>query len=291
MKPLLKWAGGKAKLAEQIVSYFPDDILKPGCVRSYYEPFFGGGAVFFSFFSMADTYAIQRLAHLSDVEPRLVNLYNAVASSPDGVRGVLSDLLQAHATDPQATYTEARNEMNAYKLTDLDVVTGHASQAAHMLYLNKTCFNGLYRTNKSGAMNTPIGDQVPDPESIRLMPYARALALTHVKLMDFRVALRSVEPGSVVYCDPPYVPLSKTANFTAYAGGFSMQDQADLAQRLRELDRYGVIVVASNSDTPEVRELYAGFELVELQVRRSVGASSATRKKVGELIIRGRTRS
>lgn len=276
--PVLKWAGGKRQLIPAIDRHFPARI------RTYYEPFVGGGAVFFH---LANAGRFER-AVLSDVNPELVNVYRVI-QSPIGCEQLIQALAMINPEPTLEQYHQIRDLLPESISTWL--------RAARTIYLNRRGFNGLYRVNRKGEFNNPYGGRnarpgwgrMPDPELIRACH--RALAGVEIRVATWSVALLDPLPiaGDLVYFDPPYVPLSKTANFTAYTkGGFSDVDQVALAERFGVLARRGVHVVASNSDTPRVRELYAGHELHPVQARRRVGASRGSRASVGELIIVGR---
>lgn len=266
-KPFLKWAGGKRTLAPQIVELFPKTI------KTYYEPFVGGGAVFFSI----DPARYDR-AVLNDYNAELMNVYKVIRDYPD-------ELLEQvkHLNVTKDVYLRLRKR--------LPETFSPVRRAARTLFLNKTCFNGLYRVNKSGIFNVMWGDyknpMIADPAVIA----ACSEVLSTVKLMatDFEAAVKNANAGDVVYFDPPYVEVSKTSNFTSYtSSGFTMEDHARLARCFEGLANKGVRVVASNSDTEPVRDLFRGWELHEVQARRSINSKADRRGPVGELLIVGR---
>ena len=268
-RPFLKWAGGKRSLATEIIALFPRSI------RTYYEPFVGGGA---TFFTLAATHKKFENAVLNDYNSELMNVYKCVRDFPDELLEQVTRL---------AVSKDVYMRLREKKPEDFSPVR----RAARTLFLNKTCFNGLYRVNKSGIFNVMWGDYknptVADPENIR----ACSEALGHVKILakDYADAVKSAGPEDVVYFDPPYVEVSRTANFTSYtSSGFSLDAQKKLAECFHDLVLRGVAVVASNSDTPIVRELYDGWELHEVKARRSINSKASARGPVGELIIVGR---
>ncbi len=271
-RPLLKWVGGKTQLVPTLLDIFPAKIGR------YIEPFFGGGAVFWAL-RAAGRFTT---AHLSDANPVLVDTYTAVR---DEVEALIVEL----GGGQYANALEGFMALRAADTTKMSLV----QRAARMVFLNKTAFNGLYRVNRKGGFNVPFA-HYPNPTILdvaNLRACSRALAGASFALRDFAEAAAQAEPGDLVYLDPPYVPASLTSNFTSYApGGFGAKDHERCAKTFRALAERGVSVVLSNSDTPLVRELYAGFEMREVQVRRNVGAGPATRKSVGEVIVIGGAR-
>ncbi len=273
-KPFVKWAGGKTGLVSTLKGILPPKI------QTYYEPFVGGGALFFA---LAADGRFQR-AVLNDFNSELMDAFKAIRDFPDAVVKALVRLKEEYTAEPQAVYNRERNR-NPQELSPLD-------RAARFLFLNKTGFNGLYRVNKNGGFNVPFG-QYANPriaDSANIKACAEVLGkFVVLSNQDFAACLGGARHGDVVYFDPPYVPLSPTANFTSYtAGGFGLAEQERLAQTFRELAEQGVAVVASNSDTPIVRGLYTGWEIHEVQARRSINRNGNQRGPVGELIIVGR---
>jgi DNA adenine methylase len=261
-KPFLKWAGGKSRLISSMLPYFP---LK---YNYYFEPFLGGGALFFSG-------TVKRSgAILSDLNGELINAYRVVRDSPEELIEQL-DLMQSQ-----------HSEVYYYTIRSRKFVEP-LNQAARFIYLNKTCFNGIYRENSRGEFNVPMGSYknplICDQKTI--LEASKALfgvALFHSSFMD----ISGVESGDFVYFDPPYLPINKTSNFTGYtAHGFTIEDQIKLRDLAVALANSGVYVMLSNSDTPIVRKMYEGFNLMELQAARSVNSKGEKRGKVSELLI------
>jgi len=268
-RPFLKWAGGKKQLAPKILELFPRHI------RTYYEPFVGGGAVFFALVASKKQFSS---AVLNDFNAELMNVFKVVRDFPDELLVQIQKL---------AVTKDIYLQLRAKKPEEFSPVR----RAARTMFLNKTCFNGLYRVNKAGIFNVMWGDYknptIADPENIQ----ACSTALGHVKILseDFEEAVKGAGPEDVIYFDPPYVEVSRTANFTSYtSSGFSMEDQRRLAECFGSFAKKGVAVVASNSDTPIVRELYDGWELHEVKARRNINSKGDRRGPVGELIIVGR---
>jgi len=260
-RPFLKWAGGKTQLLGQITSRFPKEFGR------YHEPFVGGGAVFYEL-------GAQR-ATLSDINPDLISTYTAIRDNVDGVIAALS----RHKAEEEYYY-----QVRAQRSTQLSV----AGAAARVIFLNRTCFNGLYRVNRSGQFNVPFGrynnPTICNEQNLR----ACSKALKKVKLRNESVfdLPRRARRGDLVYFDPPYVPLSKTASFTSYARqGFGEAEQRSLASVFTRLAARGVHVVLSNSDTPLVRQLYRDFQIDVVYARRAINSRSDRRGPVGEVIV------
>jgi len=266
--PFLKWAGGKWSIASRLERLLPHDVRD----RVYREPFIGGGAMFF--------YLQPRRAVLSDSLRDLIDTYRVVQLHVESLITRLERLRDTHSTEQFYAVRAAFNE---------DKGASRIERAAWLVYLNKTCFNGLFRTNRDGAFNVPVGrfknPGIVDPTTLRLA----AAALSDVALVHdtFDHLVDHAEPGEVIYLDPPYVPLTKTSSFCAYAdGGFSLRDQARLADVFRELDARGCLLALSNSDTPEVRRLYAGYDVAPIIAPRAISSKASTRGEVTELLIR-----
>jgi DNA adenine methylase len=260
-RPFMKWAGGKTQLIPQILRRFPPRYGR------YFEPFLGGGAVFFAL--------APKQALLSDVNEQLIATYTAIR---DDLEGVIAELGRHHATEEH--YYEVR-AMDAAAL-------GGTARAARTIFLNRTCFNGLYRVNSRGQFNVPFGKyknpKICDAENLALV--SRALQGVELDVGDAFTAARRARAGDLVYLDPPYDPVSPTASFTGYTrGGFSRDDQARLAGLFRELADRGVHVVLSNSDTPFIQQLYAGFRMERVLARRAINSRADRRGPVGELIV------
>jgi DNA adenine methylase len=263
--PFLKWAGGKGRLLPQLRP------LLPARFNRYFEPFLGGGALFFA---LAPERAV-----LSDINPALVRTYEAVRDEIEGVLAVLRRLSTHNDAD---AYYHRRERYNTIALDDDE-------HAATFIYLNRTCFNGLHRVNKSGEFNVPFGryknPRIVDEPGLR----AASAALAGASLLSagFGHVLDVARAGDLVYFDPPYVPASATASFTAYAkDGFGLEEQCALRNIFLALDRRGCFVVLSNSDTPTVRELYEGFRFESVRASRAIAAKGSSRAAVAELVVR-----
>ena len=266
--PFLKWAGGKGQLLQELGAHVPE-------FDRYFEPFLGGGALFFYLASRRSF-----SAHLSDANNDLVNAYKAVKTNVDGLVELLSGYELRYKKDPRSFYYRLRSSRPQ-----------GVRAAARFIALNKTCYNGLYRVNRSGEFNVPIGSYknpaICDKERLRSASAALNYCKARISCMSYNEALRKARSGDFVYLDPPFVPLSKTARFVDYTqDGFGEQDQADLAKAFADLDRRGCKVLLSNSDTEITRELYAGFTQCTVQVSRAISCRGMERTGYTELLVR-----
>lgn len=264
-RPFLKWAGGKGRLLEQYRAFLPLTF------DTYYEPFLGGGAVFFALSGSFQS------AVLADINPELVNVYQCVRNQVEAVIALLQDHKQQHC---QAHYYAVRAQTN---------LSDPLERAARLLYLNKTCYNGLYRENSKGCFNVPMGryknPAICDPLLLRAA--AAALQPARIRQASFDFLLEQpLSDRDFVYFDPPYYPISPTSSFTGYSRyGFSAADQAQLSQIFRTLAALGVQVMLSNSDCPFIRELYQGFSMHSIQAARAINSKAGQRGKITELLI------
>ncbi len=265
----VKWAGGKSFLAPEILRRLPAKI------NTYYEPFLGGGAVFFA---LAAEGRFKR-AVIGDANEELMNVYATIRNAPDALMRFLE---RGFGQSEKAYYKIRAQDPN--KLVPF-------ARAARTLYLNKVGFNGLYRVNRKGVFNVPWGRQegrtIFDEENI--LACSAALQETALTAIDFGMTVAPAKRGDVVYMDSPYLPVSDTANFTTYtAGGFTLADQTRLRDVAKALDARGVHVLLSNADTPLVRKLYRGFKIESVQAPRRVNSKASKRGNVGELLISGK---
>lgn len=264
-KPIVKWAGGKSGLIPQYQKYFPPQ----GSYRRYFEPFVGGGAVFF--------HLQPPQSYLFDLNEDLIDLYRIVR---DDVESVII-ALRRHYND-RDYYYQIRDQ-DPTNLTPQE-------KAARFLFLNKTCYNGLYRVNRSGRFNVPFGYYVRpvicDGEGLR----AASQALNNAILWaaDYGAVLQFAETGDLIYFDPPYVPLNPTSNFTSYTGaGFTEADQRQLAETYHLLNERGCLLMLSNSTAPLVYELYEdfGYHMHTISARRAINSKADRRQPISELLI------
>jgi DNA adenine methylase len=246
-------------------------------MRTYVEPFAGGAALFFHLASSA-SHVFER-AVLADKNPELVALYRAVKADVDAVIVAL-EALKARP-DRRDLFYRLR-ESKTETMSDVD-------RAARFVFLNRTGYNGLWRVNSRGVFNVPYG-RYKDPKIVdahRLRVASRALARAELLYADFGDALRDLGRQDFVYFDPPYVPVSKTAAFTAYAReGFGPKEQERLASVMRELKKRGVRALLSNAATDRARDLYQGFHIEEVRAARAINSDPTKRGQVSELIVR-----
>jgi DNA adenine methylase len=259
--PFLKWVGGKTSLLPELLKHVPARL------RRYHEPFVGGGALFFA--------VAPRRARISDDNAELIHCYRQVR---DGVFAVL-DALARHVYE-KAHFAAVR---------ELDpLLLAPAERAARFIFLNKTCFNGLWRVNRAGRFNVPIGryknPRFHDPAA--LITASHALRGVEIECAPFEESLVKAAPGDFVYLDPPYDPVSPTASFASYTpGGFGWEDQKRLARACIALNRRGVRFLLSNSATDRVRELYRGFEQRMVRAPRFINSRADSRGHVDELLV------
>jgi DNA adenine methylase len=266
-RPFLKWVGGKTQLLESLLAILPEET------NTYYEPFVGGGAVFFA---MAMRKRFRR-AVINDWNQELIDTYRVVRDFPADLIGQLTRLKYDR---------EVFTQLKKIRPDQFSPVR----RAARMIYLNKTGFNGLYRVNRAGEFNVPFGKFATPPrifDEANILGCSAALnRFVSIQATDYSVVAEQAEANDVVYFDPPYVPLNPTSDFTSYTSkGFGLSDQEKLARLFKTLARRGVKVVASNSDTPLVRSLYADFDICAVKARRAINSKGSARGPVGEVIV------
>lgn len=275
--PFVKWAGGKGQLLPQIVR------LIPAKFASYFEPFLGGGAVFFQI-ATSDTTS-DRNAFLSDINAELIDAYKVIK---DNVEELISALIChqfEYDKSPKKYYYDLRDSIK--KLNKID-------KAARFITLNKTCYNGLYRVNRNGLFNVPIGRYknpiICDADNLRNISIVLKRSGSYLRVSDYKkILVEKAEKDDFVYLDPPFYPISNTANFTSYTNnGFSLEDQKDLAAIFNELTGKGCKVLLSNSNTEEIRKLYSNYSHLTqvINVNRSINAVASKRVGHTELLIR-----
>ncbi len=263
-RPFLKWAGCKTKLVGAL-----KPLLPAGACRLI-EPFVGAGAVFLNTGYPANL--------LCDSNAHLIGLYQVLERQGAAFVEQCAGLFTPENNRPESYYA-FRAEFNT--------AGDPERRSALFVYLNRHCYNGLCRYNRAGRFNTPFGryDRPHFPRT-EMLGFAARLASATLVVQDFRASLSAAGPGDVVYCDPPYVPLSATASFTDYAAaGFSLADQEDLAARAREAASRGAVVILSNHDLPLTRRLYQGAcEILSVSVRRSISCDGQNRGNASEII-------
>lgn len=268
-QPFLKWVGGKASIVRQLEEFFPHDIDR------YFEPFIGGGAVFFY---LKHRFPSMR-PFLRDSNRELINCYRIVRDRPQELMRLLDEHSEQFRKGGDPYFYEVRKQ---HDLTD------DLARAARTIFLNKTCFNGLWRVNAKGEFNTPVGSNKNANLYSRenLLAASSALQDAQLEAQDFRITLTELCSGDFVYLDPPYVPVSATANFTSYTKeGFGECEQRALATLFTQAARSGVRLMLSNSDVPLVRQLYKTFSIHFVQARRAINNDPNGRGPVNEVVI------
>ena len=266
MVPFLKWVGGKRQLLADIRKFIPDFTGR------YIEPFLGGGAVYF------DLEAKQ--SWINDINPELVNCYEVVR---DDVAGLIKHL-QHHKYEKSYFMSQRsldRQDGGLDNLTKLE-------RASRFIYLNKTGFNGMYRVNSKGFFNVPMG-RYKDPKIVNadiLNQASKILKTANISNLQFSEVLQHCHRDDFVYVDPPYIPVSPTANFTQYSeGAFGLKQQQQLASELRDLHKRGVKFLASNAHADLVYDLYDGFKIELVHAKRSINSKASARQAVQEVLI------
>ncbi len=262
VKPFVKWAGGKRKLVKKF------SHLVPNSYETYFEPFVGGGAVFF--------YLNPKKATLNDLNDELINVYRVIKNKPDDLMKEL-DKLQPNVNSKDFYYELRSTE-----------VKNRAKKAARTIYLNKTGFNGMYRVNSKGKFNIPFGDM----KNVKLYSEENILScseyLQRADLIsgDYSKLIEKIGCEDFVYLDPPYVPISDTAHFTSYTKDkFGVKEQEKLAEFCKKIDEKGGYFLLSNSDTAFCRDLYSNYNITTIKASRSIAAKGASRKAVSEVIV------
>lgn len=269
-KPFLKWVGGKNQLLAQFEAYFPSNV------KRYFEPFVGGGAVFFHLWNSG---ILPAQVFLFDNNEELINTYLVIRDKLDE----LIERLRIHKKKHSKEYY--------YKIRSLDrqdIELTDTERAARTIYLNKTCYNGLYRVNRKGQFNVPMGSYKNPPilnEDV-LENASQALQNVSIEVKDFREIVDIAQPGDFFYFDPPYDPVSSTASFTSYtASNFGDEDQRDLSAVYTQLAQKGCLCMLSNSYTPFIRELYQEFRIEIVYAKRAVNSDANGRGAIKEVVV------
>ena len=269
-KPFVKWAGGKRQIIDKLKEYVPDEY------DTYYEPFVGGGALLFEL--------APKKAVINDLNEELMNVYNCLCNE-EKFKKMCNLLNHYEAEHSEEFYYEIRNKdknKNAYnRLSDY-------TKAARTIYLNKACFNGLYRVNSKNEFNVPFGKKtkINTYEGSNLITVSNYLTMNDIKIqsVDFEESLKTAKKGDFVYIDPPYD--SDTSTFNNYTeDGFGKEEQRRLAQVYKDLDKRGVYVMLSNHNTTLINELYKDYHIHIIKAKRNINANGKKRGKVEEVII------
>ncbi|WP_336361580.1 DNA adenine methylase [Haladaptatus sp. ZSTT2] len=290
--PVLKWAGGKRRLLDEIYAHFPEEDSS-SATTTYHEPFFGGGALFFDLEPTAAT--------INDTNSRLMNFYRQIRDNPEKVLKRASKFRDPHKSpDPERPFAEEveeKRDANWYYYQQRRLFNNppdeepfdEIEEAAILLYLNRTCFNGLYRENRDGEFNVPVGRySEPNWERADLVREAsRVLQESTVEIFDesFEYVLDEATAGDLVYFDPPYTPMSTTAEFTEYSKeGFGQRDQATLLSVARELHEMDAYVILSNSGVMAPHYEDEGFTVTIEGAKRYINSDGENRGEVDEIL-------
>lgn len=295
-RPFLKWAGGKRQLLSQIDGYLPQ-ALKTGQVRRYVEPFVGSGAVFFH---VVQNYPLEEL-FLADINAELILAYHTIQQEVEALITELAAIedryLPLAEPERKAFYYRQRDGYNRDKVgIDFDSFQETwVKRAAQLIFFNKTCYNGLFRVNSRGEYNVPFG-RYKNPticDSPNLRAVSELLQRAQIHYGPYGDCAAAIDEATFVYFDPPYRPISATANFTAYSPhSFDDDQQLELADFYRQLDKKGAYLLLSNSDPKNIdptddflEEAYAGFRIERVQARRRINRSAEKRGPINELLI------
>jgi len=288
-KPFVKWAGGKGQILNEIRKKYPGELGVK--ITKYAEPFIGGGAVLFD---VLNNYKLDEV-YISDINQELINTYMAIRDSVDE----LIDLLHGYETKYLSTNTDERKNIYYAKRDMFNALKRDGGKALELaalfIFLNRTCFNGLYRVNAKGGFNVPQGSYgspcICDKEN--LLAISKKLKNVTIVCGDYKLSTNFIDNKTFAYFDPPYRPLSTTANFTSYSqDGFCDTAQAELASFIDNMSRNGAHIVASNSDPKNVNEhdnffdiLYSAHKISRIQASRAINSNGARRGKINELLI------
>ena len=289
VKPFVKWAGGKTQLLPTLSDAYPEEL--GASITKYAEPFVGGGAVLFDILSR---YRLEKI-YISDVNAELINTYCVIRDECEALISSLSALKENYIPksneERKELFYECRARFNLLKKTGENKV----ELASLFIFLNRTCFNGLYRVNRKGVFNVPIGSYknpaILDEDNLRNL--SRALNGVEIVCADYHQSFEFIDEKTFVYIDPPYRPLSETSSFTEYAeGDFNDDAQRGLAEFVRQIDKKGAKVLLSNSDPKNADpkdeffdDLYAGFTIQRVDASRMINCKGTARGKISEILV------
>lgn len=269
ISPIVKWVGGKRQLLPKIIPLIKKNF------STYVEPFVGGGAVFFEL--------QPRKAIINDLNSELINVYSVVRDFPERLISELEKHSEKNSEEYYYTIRSMDRNSEFDKLSNIQ-------KAARILYLNKTCYNGLYRVNSSGQFNSPYGryknPNIVNSVSIRAMSKYLKNNEIDIRQGDYREILKNLSRGAFVYFDPPYMPISTSSSFTGYTeNGFNYEQQLCLKEECDKLREKGIPFLQSNSDCPEIRELYHNYNIEIVQAKRAINSKSEKRGEINEVLI------
>lgn len=270
LSPVLKWVGGKRQLLDTINQLIPKNI------STYVEPFVGGGAVLFDL--------KPKKAIINDYNTELINVYKVIRDNP---QELLSLLEEHHRRNNEDYFYEIRYLDRKDSYDDMSNI----EKAARIIYLNKTCFNGLFRVNQAGQFNSPYGSY-KNPNIVN-RPVVSAMSIyfknNNIKIMqgDYKQALKGLRKGTFIYFDPPYLPISTSSSFTGYTdGGFTLEDQKELKRQCDRLNERGIKFLLSNSDHKIIRDLYQDYDIITVKARRAINSKGNKRGEINEVLVK-----
>lgn len=290
IKPFLKWAGGKGQLVKEIEKFYPFEDSK---ITKYAEPFVGGGAILFDIISKYDLEEI----YISDINKELINTYCVVRDNIDILIEILckfqEEFIPLDTDNRKEYYLRKRERFNALKFDKK--INDNIEKSAIMIFLNKTCFNGLYRVNKKGLFNVPMGSYknplICDEKNLRAI--SKKLQNVNIACVDYKESMSFIDEKTFVYFDPPYRPLTDTANFTSYTENvFDDEKQIELARFVESVHEKGAKILISNSDPKNTNlednffdEIYSAFNIRRVEANRMINCHAESRGKIKELLI------
>ncbi len=276
VSPFVKWAGGKTQLLPTLNAYIPTSF------KRYFEPFLGGGALFF----WLNSRGIKFESYLSDLNDELINAYKVIESRVEELIEVLKVYKIKYQQNPKPFYYQLRDS------PEYSFSGDYVKWAARFITLNRTCFNGLYRVNNQGKFNVPLGSYknptICDSDNLRKVSVCLHQSEAKISACDYKDSLLEARKDDFIYLDPPYNPTSETASFTGYTKyGFTAKNQEELADTFKKLDKEGCKVLLSNSNTPFIRKLYSEYadSTIEIDVLRSINSNATKRSGHKELLI------
>lgn len=291
IRPFVKWAGGKGSLIPQLNNFYPYE-LKNGIIERYIEPFVGGGAVLID---ILQKYDVQE-AYTFDINIDLINSYNVIKNHVEdlitNLKQMETEYLRLEQEERKNYFYNKRDEYNNYTLKENEQ---NIQRAAQFIYLNRTCFNGLYRVNKSGKFNVPMGSHknptICDEENLRNL--SELIQNVQFQYGDYKRSMEHVTENTFVYFDPPYRPLNVTSGFTSYTKeDFNDDNQIELAEFYRELNEQNAKLMLSNSNPKNTNKedtffdnIYQGFNIDEIYASRMINANSKGRGKISEILV------
>lgn len=291
VKPFVKWAGGKGSLIPQLKNFYPFE-LENETIKKYVEPFVGGGAVLIN---ILQKYNVKE-AYAFDINMDLINCYNVIKKNVDELINELEvkekEFLLLEEEKRQQYFYDVRKEYNSYRISEEEL---NIKRAAEFIFLNRTCFNGLYRVNKNGEFNVPCGKYknptICDSKNLRNLSYL--IRNVEFQYGDYKKSEKYIDSNTFVYFDPPYRPLSITSGFTSYTKeDFNDENQKELANYFKELDEKNAKLMLSNSNPKNTNkednffeEIYKGFNINEISAKRMINANVKGRGEISELLI------